>query len=126
MSDQSDLEILMDEINAIENKNIKHCDMPFEIYIYEAERLHTRATEDLSKLSAVNMPVGLIDKLHVRTKALSRAQLNWVELTGEKKQAMTNLKAETPTLLKLRKYLIDNMQFAFRNDKDLLKKNQRY
>ncbi|MUP37773.1 hypothetical protein [Labilibaculum euxinus] len=122
MSDQSDLEILLDEINAIANENIKHCDMPFEIYIYEAERLHTRATEDLSKLSAVNMPVGLIDKLHTRTKALSRAQLNWVELTGEKKQAMTNFKAETPALLKLRKHLIDNMQFAFRNDKDLLKK----
>ncbi|MFA9370109.1 MAG: hypothetical protein ACERIH_00155 [Labilibaculum antarcticum] len=122
MSDQADLEILLDEINAIANENTKHCDMPFEIYIYEAERLHTRATEDLAELSAVNMPVGLIDELHARTKALSRAQLNWVELTGEKKQAMTNFKAETPALLKLRKCLIDNMQFAFRNDKDLLKK----
>ncbi len=122
MSDQSDLEILLDEINAITNKDVKHCDIPIEIYIYEAERLHTRATEDLPKLSAINMPDDLIDKLHTRTKALNRAQLNWVELIGEKKQAMANFKAETPALLKLRKYLIDNMQFAFRNDKELLKK----
>ena len=52
MSVQSDLEILLNEINAIANKDVKHCYIPFEIYIYEAERLHTRATEDLYELSA--------------------------------------------------------------------------
>lgn len=70
--------------------------MPFEIYIYEAERLHTRATEDLSKLSSINMPGDLIDKLYTRTKALSRVQLNWVEHPNQKKEAMQEWKtAET-------------------------------
>lgn len=122
MSDQADLEILLDEINAIANEHIKHCDMPFEIYIYEAERLHTRATEDLSKLSAINMPVGLIDKLHTRTKALSRAQLNWVEQSNQKKEAMQEWKTAEPEFKKLRIELIKYFQFAFRKNKNLLDK----
>jgi len=122
MSVQSDLEILLDEINAIANGSIKHCDMPFEIYIYEAERLHTRATEDLSKLSAINMPGDLINKLYIRTKALSRAQLNWVEQSNQKKKAMQEWKTAEPKFKKLRIELIQYFQFAFRKNKSLLDK----
>lgn len=122
MSDQKDLEILLDEINAIANENIKRCDIPFEIYIYEAERLHTRATEDLAQLSAINMPGDLIDKLLARTKALSRAQLNWVEQSNKKKEAMQKWKTAEPKFKKLRSELIKSFQFAFRKSEFLLEK----
>lgn len=122
MSVQADLEILLDEINAIANKDTKYCYIPYEIYIYEAERLHTRATEDLTELSAINMPVDLIDKLLARTKAMNRAQLNWLEQSNRKKEAMQEWKAAEPEFKKLRTELIKYYQFAFRKDKNLLDK----
>ncbi|RUT78280.1 hypothetical protein DLK05_09420 [Ancylomarina longa] len=94
--------------------------MPFEIYIYEAERLHTRASTDIAQLRHVGMPTDLLDKLSTRIKALRRANLNWVELTNDKKLARETWKAEAPGLLNLRKSLIENMQFAYRNNADLL------
>ena len=122
MSDQQDLLDLLDEIKAVADKNVKKCDMPLEIYLYEAERLHTRATTDLPQLATINMPSDLVDKLLTRTKALRRAQLNWAELVNEKKKARDTWKAEAPAILQLRKDLIENMQFAYRNNPLLLEK----
>jgi len=76
MINQQNLQDLLVEINAIEDCSIKKCDIPMEIYIYEAKRMHTRTTEDLSKLIAINMQEDLLKKLHKRTNALRRSQLN--------------------------------------------------
>ena len=122
MADTQDLEKLMPEINAIDNADIKKSSIPYEIYIYEAERLHTRATEDLPVLTSINMPVELIDKLLIRINALRRAQLNWIELNNDKKMANQEWQVEKPRFLKLHKDLIQNFQFAFRNDKSLLQR----
>lgn len=122
MSNQSDLEILLDEINAIDESNIKKCAIPFEIYIYEAERLLTRATEDLPKLLAINMPTDLLGKLKSRTNALLRAQLNWMEQSSEKQQAKTDWKIAAPEFKNLHSELIKHFQFAFRKKESLLDK----
>lgn len=120
MSDTQDLQQLMPEINAIDNAGIKKSSIPYEIYIYEAERLHTRASEDLPTLCSINMPSELLDRLLLRTNALRRAQLNWIELNNDKKIAKQEWQAAKPQFLKLHKDLIQNFQFAFRNDKSLL------
>ncbi len=122
MVDQESLQNLLPEINAIDDFKIKKCDIPLEIYIYEAERLHTRASEDLPKLLAINMHEILLDKLHARTNALRRAQLNWIEQGNKKKNAKQEWKAAKPEFLKFRTELIQNLQFAFRNDNSLLQK----
>jgi hypothetical protein len=122
MSDQTDLLKLMDEITALPATSVKHCRIPLEIYLYEAERLHTRASIDLSQLISAGMDETLVEKLLARTKALRRAQLNWVEQTSEKRKAMDSWKSESPDLFHLRKDLLDNMTFAYRNREDLLQK----
>ncbi|MCY1636467.1 hypothetical protein [Marinifilum sp. D737] len=63
MTNEQNLQNLLDEINAIDKANIKKPAIPFEIYIYGAELMHTRATEDLPKLTAIHMPTNHVDKL---------------------------------------------------------------
>ena len=122
MTDEQDLQNLLEEINAIDDSDIRKCYIPFEIYIYEAERLHTRATEDLQKLRAINMPEDLLSKLRSRTNALRSAQLIWTEQGNSKKKAREDWEAVKPEFLKLYTDLIQHFQFAFRNDKSLLLK----
>lgn len=122
MTDKQDLQNLLKEINSIDEADIKKPAIPFEIYIYEAERLYTRASEDLPKLTAINMPANLIDNLRMRTNALRKAQLNWVELNNDKKKANADWKAAKPELLKLHKELIQSFQFAFRNNEVAMQK----
>ncbi len=122
MEDKLDLQNLLQEINAIDKADIKKPSMPYQIYIYEAERLHTRATEDLAMLQAINMPEDLLSKLLSRTNAFRRAQLNWIEQSNEKKQAQNEWKTAEPEFKKLRSDLIKSFQFAFRKHENLLDK----
>ncbi|WP_421920195.1 hypothetical protein [Marinifilum sp.] len=119
MSDTKYLEQLMPEINSILDADIKKPSIPYEIYIYEAERLHTRATEDLPALLAINMPKELLDELYARTMAFRRAQLDWTEKSNEKKEVRAAWKKALPEFKKLRLDLIRTFQFAFRKDKNL-------
>lgn len=122
MSDQQDLLDLLPEIKAVPQEQIKQCDMPIGIYLQEAENLHTRAAADLSFLSTAGMTTELLDKLLPRIGALRTAQGNWEELNTVLDDALEDWKAEWPAFVEFRDDLIDNMDFAYRNDEALLNK----
>lgn len=122
MSDQQDLLDLIDEIKAVPKQQIKQCDMPIGIYLQEAEGLHTRASTDLTFLTAVGMTTELLDKLLPRAGALRTAQSNWEELNTVREDAREAWKAEWPVFIEFREELIDHMDFAYRNDEALIKK----
>ena len=122
MSDQQDLLDCLDKIKAISKEEIKQCDMPVGIYLHECENLHTRVSVDLSKLTAVGMDPALLTNLLTYTGAARTAQSNWEELNTVREDAKEAWKAAWPTFIEFRDDLIDNMDFAYRNDEVLLKK----
>jgi len=122
MSDQQILLDLLPKIKAIPKEQIKSCDMPIGIYVNEAEGLYNHATADLPKLMAVGMPTKLLEIILPYTRALRTAQSNWEELTSDRKQVKKFWKAEAPAFFQFRRDLIDHMEFAYRNDEDVLKK----
>ncbi|MFA8436604.1 MAG: hypothetical protein ACEPOZ_19005 [Marinifilaceae bacterium] len=122
MSDQEDLQNLLPEIQNVPKENIKQCDMPVGIYLQEAENLHNRASIDLSQLQLAGMPEVLLEKLLARTGALRTAQANWAELTSQRQKAMDTWKQEAPGMYELRDDIIENMEFAYRMDENLLEK----
>lgn len=122
MSDQQDLLDLLEEIKAVPDDQIIYCDMPCRVFIDEAESLHTRATEDLPLLSKYNLTGEDLDRLLAFTGALRTAQSNWEQKSTYKQKAMDAWNAEAPAMYELRKELIDHMEFAYRNDDNLLNK----
>jgi len=122
MSDQQDLIDRLDEIKAVLMEEIKQCDIPFGIYLHESENLHTRVSVDLPKLTAVGMDPILLTDLLAYTGATRTAQSNWEELNTVRDEAKKAWKAEWPAFIELREDLIENMDFAYRNDELLLKK----
>ena len=122
MSDQKDLLDLLPEIKAVPKEQIKQCDMPVGIYLHECEKLHTRASADLPQLTAVGMTAELLAKLLPYTGALRTAESNWAELNTIREENKEAWKAEWPAFLEFRTDLIENMDFAYRNNEALLKK----
>lgn len=122
MSDQQNLLNLLEEIIAVPNNKILYSDVPYKIFIDEAESLHTRASIDLPLLT----PYGLVpDKLNLLmgyTGALRTAQSNWEAKDSDKQKAILAWDTESPEMYELREFLIDHMDFAFRKDENLLKK----
>ena len=122
MSDQQDLIDRLDEIKAVLIEDMKQCDIPFGIYLHECENLHTRVSVDLPQLTAVGMDPTLLTDLLAYTGAARTAQSNWEELNTVRDEAKEAWKAAWPAFIEFRDDLIDNMDFAYRNDEALLKK----
>ncbi|WP_282016574.1 hypothetical protein [Marinifilum flexuosum] len=122
MSDQQSLLDHLEEINAVPEENIKYCDIPYWIFIGEAESLHSRATQDLPMLQAFNFDATKLERLLSLTGAMRTAQANWESKQTLKQVAIENWRKEAPIMYELHNELIDFMEFAFRNNEDLLKR----
>ncbi|MGQ1911240.1 hypothetical protein ACT3CE_15820 [Marinifilum sp. RC60d5] len=122
MSDQQNLTDLLEEITAVSDENVLYCDIPYNVFISEAEGLHTRATLDLPLLQDFNFDAAKLDRLLVCTGALRTAQSNWEAKKTAKAMALENWKKEAPAMYALHDDLIDNMEFAFRAEDSLLAK----
>lgn len=122
MSDQDDLQNIIEEIKVFPKCELKKCEMPIGIYMHEIDGLHTRASIDLPQLITAGMSPELIDKMLARTNALRKAQCNWEEQSTQRQKAIKTWKIESPAIYALRADLIENMTFAYRNNVDLLQK----
>ena len=122
MSDQQNLQDHLEEIKAVPEEKVVYCDMPYKVFIDEAEGLHTRASIDLPLLEAFNFDVTKLDRLLGISGALRTAQSNWESMQTDKQKAIDAWEAEAPAMYHLHRELIDHMDFAFRADEGLLKK----
>jgi hypothetical protein len=122
MSDQQNLQDLLEEINAVPEEKIEYCDLPYNVFINEAEGLHTRASLDLPELKTYNFDETRLPKLLALIGALRTAQSNWETQKTDKQKAVEAWKAEAPAMNELHDELIANMEFAYRNDEQLLDK----
>ena len=122
MSDQQALLDLLPEIKAVLDEQIKKSEMPMGIYLQETEGLSVRAKEDQPVLTTVGFKPEYLARLALLTGATRAAQANFEQKTTSKKDAMLAWKEAMPTMMDLRKELIDNMSFAFRKQPELLTK----
>ncbi|RUT79674.1 hypothetical protein [Ancylomarina longa] len=122
MSDQQNLIELNDEIKTVSNEEILFCNMPYKVFIDEAEDIHTRASIDLPLLSPYGLKAEALDKLLAYTGALRAAQSNWETKNTDKENAVETWNAEAPEMYNLKEDLIDNMEFAYRANENLLNK----
>jgi hypothetical protein len=116
MSDQQNLLDLLEEINAVTGEAIVYCDMPYQVYINEAEALHTRASLDIALLDKYNLTPDHLNRLLVCTGALRTAQSNWEAKRSAKKKARDAWDAEAPELFRFRDEMADHMEFALRDN----------
>lgn len=122
MSDQQDLLDLLEEIKAVPDENVLYCDLPYKVFIDEAEGLHTRASLDLPLFQAYNFDATKLDRLLACIGALRTAQSNWEAKKTAKKKAIESWKTDAPAMYELHDELIANMEFAYRDDVSLLEK----
>ncbi|BAX81976.1 hypothetical protein [Labilibaculum antarcticum] len=115
MSDQQNLLDLLEEIKAVTEEAIVYCDMPYQVYINEAEGLHSRASLDIASLVKYNMEPNSLNRLLACTGALRTAQSNWQSQKTDKKKAREAWDAEAPELFRFRDELADHLAFALRN-----------
>ncbi len=116
MSDQQNLLDLLEEIKTVPEEKIIYSFLPYDIFINEAEGLHTRASLDFDLLKQYNLTSEKINRLLVCTGALRTAQSNWMAKQTEKKKAVEAWNNEAPEIFNFRDEMLDHLEFALRND----------
>lgn len=119
MSELQDYQDSLEEIKALSSEEVKHCNIPFEIFIHEAKKLCNIATEDIAVLTPLGLKKKKIERCKVLTGALLTAELNWENQNSERKKAMAKWKADAPAMNELISDLFATMRFAYRKDERL-------
>eukprot|EP01029_Cantina_marsupialis_P004399 TRINITY_DN14424_c0_g1_i2.p5 TRINITY_DN14424_c0_g1~~TRINITY_DN14424_c0_g1_i2.p5 ORF type:complete len:252 (+),score=28.37 TRINITY_DN14424_c0_g1_i2:625-1380(+) len=122
MSDEQNLLDQMPAINALSEDEIVYCDKPIMVFIDEAESVHTRASIDLPLFTKYGFKAETLDLLLAYAGALRTAQSNWEAKSTAKSLAIQDWRKEAPAMYELKEDLIDHMEFAFRNEPELLDK----
>ncbi|MCT4602996.1 MAG: hypothetical protein N4A59_08875 [Marinifilum sp.] len=122
MSDQQNLLDHLEEIKAVPEEKIVYCDMPYKVFIDEAEALHTRASIDLPLLSPYNLTIDKLNRLLSLIGAMRTAQSNWESQKTDKQKAIETWEKEAPGMIEFRDDVIAHMEFAYRSRPDLLER----
>lgn len=120
MSNKSDLETKLQEIEAITGNEIRKPDMPIDKFMQEAEDLNHTAIEDKDKLIARGLNISVINNLPMAIGACREAETRWFNERYEKQAAEKVWKENSPMAYELRNDLIDEFEYAFRDDSALL------
>lgn len=120
MSELQNYQDSLEEIKAVVRGAVKHCNLPYEIFIHEAKKVCNIAKEDIAVLAPLGLQQEKIERCKVLTGALLTAQLNWENQNTERKEAMAKWKADAPIMNEQISDLYATMRFAYRNDPRLL------
>lgn len=116
MSELQNYQDNLEKIKAVTQGAIKHCNLPYEIFIHEAKKLCNVAEEDIAKLAPLGLMPEKIEDCKVLTGALLTAQLNWENQNTVREEAMAKWKADAPVMNEQISDLYAAMRFAYRND----------
>jgi hypothetical protein len=122
MSNATDYQALLPEIQAIPDNEIIQPIIPVDIFNQEAENLYHWATTDKDKLMARGLNENNIMELLPGTGACRHAQVNWFQERFGKKGAEKEWEIKGPQAYDLRDKLIGEFDFAFDEDPSLLKR----
>ncbi|BAX81944.1 hypothetical protein [Labilibaculum antarcticum] len=120
MSELQNYQDSLEEIQAVTREAVKHCNLPFEIFIHEAKKVCNIAEEDIAVLAPLGLQQEKIERCNVLTGALLTAELNWENQNTERKEAMAKWKADAPKMNEQISDMYATMRFAYRNNQRLL------
>ena len=120
MSNKSDLKQLITRITGISNDQLQKLYMPVGIYLQEAEDLYHAASGDLEELTGRGLSLELFHSLPARIGATREAQSKWAEKQNKQKDAIAEWKGIASEAFDFRDDLLDEMEFAFRHQPELL------
>ena len=116
-------EEIISQINAIADKDIKiPTNIPIEDYTHEAEKLYQWSLEDKDKLIGRGLKVELIDSLPIRIISLRDAESAWQLAKVGQEDLKKEWAEKSKNAYALKKLLLHDFAFAFRDDKEILKK----
>lgn len=120
MSDLQDYQDSIETINAVAPEAVKHCNVPYEIFIHEAKKLCNVAEGDIAVLTPLGLTQEKVNTCSVLTGALLTAELNWENKDTERKKAMAKWKVDAPIMNEQINDLYATMRFAYRKDARLM------
>jgi hypothetical protein len=121
MSDTQDYEALLPKFREIASDDVRRPDMPVHVAVAEAEAMGAAAKEDEAKLTAIGVPVEIVDGLPAAAGALRAAHAMWVAASGEQKEAQKQWAEREPDGFHARDEVVAAMRYAFRKDKPALR-----
>ncbi|WP_109852224.1 hypothetical protein [Aquimarina sp. AU58] len=108
-------------LQAIPSANIKIANIPIDVYLQEAEDLYLWVQEDKKDFLNINFDwQRYVDDLTKRTGALRYAQSLWIRRKNGQEESQTEWKQKLPIAYELRKELLADFRYAFRNHKELI------
>ncbi|MCP4137515.1 MAG: hypothetical protein GY754_41495 [bacterium] len=113
------IDILSPVIQAIPEDVLQSANMPFDVYIQEAENLFKWVQADKDALTGRGMDWGLVDDLLERAAALREAESIWSAQRFTRQEAGRLWAEKSPDAYALRDQLLKDLRFAYRKDSKL-------
>jgi len=107
---------------AEEEKVKKPHHVPIDVYIQEAKNLFHWASEDREGLIAAGLAPGIIEDLPNRCEALSQAETLWYVERNTRRDAVKKCAELSSQANELKRRILKNFTFGFRDKPGLLKK----
>lgn len=111
---------LKKQIEAIDEKDVRQPDIPVDVFNQEAENLYQVALTDKEALLARGLKEENISLLAEAAGACRYAEAEWNKERNEKQAAEREWKEKSPEAYELRSDLIDELEFAFYGEHELL------
>lgn len=120
MSNFEDFMAKKNAIAAITDEQLKSPTMPVDVFVQEAENLHTWCQQDKDALTGAGLDWNLAADLPVRCGACREAQSVWFKTRFSREEAQAEWNSKSPAAYDLRDQLLHDLRYAFRNSPDLL------
>lgn len=119
MSNLSDYNDLLSEIQAIGPEKATTPTMPVNVFITEAENLYHWCPDDRVSLINAGLNWNLVTVLPTRAGACREAQSIWNKERNSRQQSEQDWKDQSPAAFDLRNQLIHTFRYAFRKEEGL-------
>ncbi|MGD9900270.1 MAG: hypothetical protein AB7T22_14195 [Calditrichaceae bacterium] len=119
MSNQTDYQAKIIEIEALPDEQTKSPNMPVDVFLQEAENLSVWCQQDKDLLIKAGLNWSLVDDLSVRAGVLREAESFWFNARFAREKSRKEWKEKSPLAFDLRNRLLHDFGFAFRNDEAL-------
>ncbi|MCP4220533.1 MAG: hypothetical protein GY765_38250 [bacterium] len=109
----------LETLKAIED--LKEPNIPMSAVVHESEGLKVQSGLDREVLLAVGLDPGVVDDLPVRIEVMKHAEGKWHTMRFKRSEQAAEWAEKAKVAQELRKKLLHDLSFAFRDDEELMK-----
>jgi len=121
MSEIPGQQIIAEQFNTVDDTQIKEPKMPVAVFIQESNDLLLWCRDDRKILESKGLDWSLAERLPEYLTALSNIQAQWINERNREQEIVKAWKEKHTEAIKLRRTIIRDFRFAFRNQHDLLR-----